>query len=211
MTTPEPTDMIRELTQTHRHSEPYTHEANGTTYTQRHHVTVPALLDQLQHATPLTGGDDRSGSGYGSRPVASLEALDTLVRIDLESARWLRDLGLDDPGDTKDCVRLAGSLLPQVTTCTTTPPRPGGCCLPHDITRWWHQARIVSGWDVAAWKPNNTCPLCGKRGTLRIRPADHAALCVDCRSTWDPNTISLLAEHIRAENHDQAEAEPEPA
>lgn len=201
--TPSTTDMVTQLTRPHRHAEAYTHEANGTTYTQRHNVTVPALLDQLQHPTPLTGGE-HGGSGYGSRPAASIEALDTLIRIDLEAARWVRDLGLDDPGDTAACVRLAGSLVPQTTSCTTpTNERRSGCCLTHDIARWWHQARIVSGWDVAAWKPDNTCPLCGKRGTLRVRLADLAALCTDCRSTWDSTTISLLSGHIRAENHDE--------
>ncbi len=190
--------MVTQLTRPHRHAETYTHETKGTTYTQRHHVTAPALLDQLQHATPLTGGE-HGGSGYGSRPAASIDALDTLIRIDLEAARWVRDLGLDDPGDTITCVRLAGSLVPQTTTCST-PNNGPGCCLTHDIGRWWHQARIVSGWDVAAWKPNNTCPLCGKRGTLRVR--DHSAFCVDCRSTWDDTNITLLAEHIRTENHE---------
>lgn len=211
--TPEPTDMVRQLTQPHQHAEAYTHEATGTTYTQRHIVTVPALIDQLQHATPLTGGDDRSGSGFGSRPAASIEALDTLIAIDLAAARWLRDLGEDDPGDTKTCVRKVGSLLPSTHTCGPTPRRADAgqvdCCarhtIEHDIRRWWTHARIISGWDVAAWKPNNTCPLCGKRGTLRVRSTDHTALCIDCRSTWEPATIALLAEHIRAENHDQDE------
>ncbi|WP_028657096.1 DUF7341 domain-containing protein [Nocardioides sp. J54] len=201
------TDMVAQLTRPHHHAEPYTYEAGGTSYTQRHLVHAPALLDQLQHATPLTGSD-HTRSGYTSRPAASIEALDTWARIDIEAARWVRDLGEDDPGDTKHCVRYLGSLLPSTETCGSN-PRPD-CCARHaierDIRRWWTQARIVSGWDTAAWKPNNTCPLCATRGSLRIRidgANDVSAMCIECRETWDIENIPLLAEHIKIENHEE--------
>ncbi|WP_418063144.1 hypothetical protein [Pimelobacter simplex] len=206
-------DMVAQLTRPFRNSEAYTIEAAGTSYTQRHHVDTPSLIEQLQHATPLTGGSDHPRSGYGSRPAGSIEAIDTMIWIDREAARWVRDLGEDDPGDAAACVRLVGSLLPSTEVCGPRPRRDGNqppdCCarhaIEHDIRRWWTQARIVSGWDVAAWKPHNTCPLCEKRGTLRVRintSTDVTALCVDCRETWDNTTISLLAEHIRLENHE---------
>lgn len=89
------------------------------------------------------------------------------------------------------------------------------CCAQHaierDVRRWWTQARIVSGWDSAAWRPANTCPACEQRGGLRVRLAAEAALCIECRETWDSTTIGLLAEHIRAENFEDTQPEREGA
>ncbi|MGH4002205.1 MAG: hypothetical protein ACRDTJ_32590 [Pseudonocardiaceae bacterium] len=89
------------------------------------------------------------------------------------------------------------------------------CCtqhsIEHDVRRWWTQARIVSGWDSAAWRPANTCPACEQRGGLRVRLAAEAAVCIECRETWDRLTIGLLAEHIRTENFEDAQPEREGA
>jgi hypothetical protein len=77
-----------------------------------------------------------------------------------------------------------------------------------DIRRWWTQARIVTGWDSPAWRPDNTCPLCGVRGGLRVKLADQSGFCTECGETWTPETIALLADHIRSENaEDRAEGE----
>lgn len=215
MNQPSIIDMIAQLTRAHRHAEAYTLEREGTSYTQNHIVEAPALLHQLEHSSPIAAGE-RGRGGYGSRPAASIEAIDTLIRIDLDAARWVRDLGEDDPGNTILCVRFLGSLLPSTQSCGAKPTKEGTaitCCarhaIEHDIRRWWTQARIVSGWDTAAWKPNNTCPLCGVRGSIRIRidgATDVSALCVECRETWDVATIPLLAEHIKAENHEDEAA-----
>lgn len=54
-------------------------------------------------------------------------------------------------------------------------------------------------------------PLRGKtraRG-LRIRPDYTAGTCVECRQTLDSTTICLLADHIRAENHEDEESASE--
>ncbi|WP_157432593.1 hypothetical protein [Aeromicrobium sp. Root472D3] len=64
---------------------------------------------------------------------------------------------------------------------------------------------MLTGWDSPAWRPNNTCPLCGVKGGLRIRLDHHTGTCMDCRQTWDPSTIGLLADHIRVENHEDEE------
>jgi hypothetical protein len=72
------------------------------------------------------------------------------------------------------------------------------------------QARIVTGWDSPAWSPDNTCPQCGERGTLKVRLAEHIAMCKNdaCRATWDETTIGLLADHIRAESEAERVAAP---
>lgn len=191
--------MVAELCRPQRHSETYEAHVNGTTWHRRHTIRTPSLLHQLQHASPSGRGTDRS-TGYGSRPAALLEALDTLTRIDHESSRWLRvTFHLDDPGDTAQCVTLLGSLYPSLEQETQRR------ALEHDIRSWWTQARVVTGWDVAPFRPDNTCPACTKRGALRIRvfdAYDTSAFCVECRTSWPPTMIGLLAEHIRLENHE---------
>lgn len=84
------------------------------------------------------------------------------------------------------------------------PTRRAWCCVSHhieaDVRYWWRQARIISGWDSPPWRPYNTCPNCSKRKGLRINSMAHTAVCVECRTVWEPSTIGLLAEHIRQEN-----------
>lgn len=195
-------DYVRELTQTHRHSERYLVRHGATWYGQNHVTRAPALLVQLTYAPPSMAAE--SHGGYASRPAASLEAVDTLVRIDLAAARWIRDLGEDDPLDTAACIRRLNGLVASLQPCRRPAP---DCCTRHeverDVRRWWAWARIATGWDSPAWKPDNTCPLCGKRGTLRVKLADAIGWCVDCHETWDRASIGLLADHIRNENHEQ--------
>lgn len=212
--------VFNQLTLTHTHRETYTAELiTGTRWTRAHLTSVPSLIHQLQHATPASTGEPGAG-GYASRPAAHLEALDTLIRIDLEASRWIRDLGEDDPGDTTACLTRLHALHASTHRCPRTAAHRDqtnavDCCAWHaidvDARRWWTQARIVTGWDSPAWRPDNTCPICGTRGTLRVRLAHHAAMCIDCRTTWDPNAIGLLADHIRWENaEDDTTDEPDP-
>lgn len=204
--------VIRQLCDWHTHREPYTHTANGTTWTAHHLTQVPPLITQLTEANPAPKGD-MTGAGPCSRPAANIDALDTYTHIDIKAARWIRDLGEDDPADTIGCIRKLYSLAASAHHCgkakATIDDRKVVCCTVHaierDIRHWWTQARIVSGWDMAAWAPNNTCPMCTERRTLRIRPDDQTAMCTGCRETWDRSNIGLLAEHVRQENgEDQA-------
>lgn len=192
-------DLFAELTQIHRHREAYVLDTTpgGTRVTLGHVTTVPSLLHQLEHATVASTGENGAG-GFKSRPAAHLESLDTLIHIDLAAARWVRDLGEDDPGTTAACVRLLHGLYATAQPATQR-------VIEHDVRRWWAQARIVTGWDSPAWRPNNTCLACGVRGTLRIRLSSQSGMCIQCRETWGPETIGLLAEHIRMENFEDGE------
>jgi hypothetical protein len=201
--------IVRQLCDWHTHRQPYVHTADGTTWETAHITQVPPLITQLAEANPASTG---AGAGKpASRPAANIEALDTLIHIDLAAARWVRDLGEDDHGDTIACVRKVYSLAASAHYCGRTKAviedRKVVCCTVHsierDIRHWWTQARIVSGWDTAAWAPNNTCPMCGERRTLRIRPDDQTGMCTGCRETWDATNIGLLAEHVRLENGDE--------
>lgn len=198
-------DLIDELTRRHAHREPYAVRNGATLWTRTHVTPVPSLIDQLGMTAASSTGESGAG-GYASRPAAHLESVDTLIHIDREAARWIRELGEDDPGDTAACVRKLHGLHASATGCGRTHAGRGDCCTAHaieaDVRRWWTQARIVTGWDSPAWRPDNTCPVCEKRGTLRVRLSAQSALCIDCRETWDASTIGLLADHIRHENHE---------
>lgn len=209
--------MIAELARPHRHREHYVRDrvAGGPAWASDHVTDVPPLLVQLRFAD-APQGSSRSGAGYESRPAAPLESLDTLTRIDLEVSRWVRDLGEDDPTSTIDCVSLLGGLLPSATRCDR--PRAHrdrdtgrvDCCTWHavelDVRRWWTQARIVTGWDSPPWRPDNTCPQCGVRRSLRIRLAERIGFCAECHETWGPQEYQVLAEHVRLESEEQRQA-----
>lgn len=180
------------------------------------------------------GTGELAGAAYQSRPAARIEALDTVMVIDDQAAAWVRRLGEDDPGDTLDprtdqpvrgsgtiaCLRLLHGLHASAPHCGRAKGRRnldaiwthdnphGWCCLrhwlEHDVRRWWHQARIITGWDLPPARPFNTCPVCEHRGGLRVNLQLPAAVCIECLSIWDGDSIGVLAEHIRAENGDDA-------
>lgn len=201
----------RQLTQWHTHRQPYRFEGAMSSWDAYHETRVPPLLQQLDQADKRPAEPDQIDHTPGSRPAANIEALDTLIHIDHEAAAWVRRLGDDDPASTIGCVNRLYALAASAAFCghgkPTIEDRQAVCCDVHrierDMRRWWTQARIVSGWDSLPWRPNNTCPVCGERRSLRIRPDDKAALCVGCRETWDHTNIGLLAEHVRAENGEE--------
>lgn len=188
---------VHELTTRHVHRERRHYDNGGTTWDTWHFTTMPPLLEQLLHLQPASAGDS-SQRGFRSQPPARIEALDTLGIIDQQAARWVRTLGYDDAAGVVGCIRLLHGL--HVSQAVERRDAIRG-----DIRRWWTMARVATGWDSPAWRPANTCPLCGKRGTLRVRLMAQVASCVACHETWAPDTIGLLADHIRGENHDQAD------
>lgn len=196
---PRPTiaDMVVELTQPHTHREHYTVRAAGAWHGRDHVTTVPSLLQQLwDNDTPSAAAEEGPRPGFKSKPAARLDALDAATRIDLQASRWIRELGEDDHYlDTAATVRQLHSLAASADVVTRH-------AIEHDVRRWWTQARIVTGWDSPPWTPDNTCPACAERGTLKVRLTEKIAMCTHdaCRTTWDDTTIGLLADHIRSES-----------
>lgn len=190
-------DYVRELTRTHQHREHYATREGSTWVTHDHRTRVPALLAQLiANDTPSAAAEEGPRPGFASKPAARLEAIDLAIRIDLAAARWVRDLGEDD-----DRLDTAATVLQLHGLAASADPAQRRE-IEHDVRRWWIAARIVTGWDTAAWTPDNTCPVCAQRGTLRVRLADRMGMCTheDCRSVWDESTIGVLADHIRLES-----------
>ena len=199
-------DMIRELTAEHSQREPYEWQEatwNGQAFIPKgpkinktHWNKVPALIHQLEGARDILGSEGEEG-GRGaptSKPATRLEAIDMLALINRETAAWLTTLGATTiPTDTiRRLLRLNG-LHPS----TQGDERDR---LEHDVKSWWHQARIVTGWDMPAFKPKGaTCPACEAKDTLRVKL--DGALCVEakCRARWDASQVGLLGEHVRIE------------
>lgn len=184
-----------------------------------HRIVVPPLLVQLDESVEKSGAAEAGTSRpASSRPAGRIVAIDTAYRIEVNASRWLRVLDQPDiAADAIALVRRLGSLIPSVENCGRRHPerdkhRRVTCCTAHqveaDIAHWWTWCRVVTGWDLPAWEPDNTCPLCGTRGTVRVRVREQIATCTNdgCRETWDESTIGLLAEHIRTENHEDEEA-----
>ncbi len=200
---PDLLDMINELTQPTQNREPYTRR-----HKPRYHTTNnPPLLAQLdESAMPSNNHTDGTSTIAGSRPSASLDAIDTARRIDRDATDWLIRYSWIIDGDTdiaRDIRRwwiTDGDTIDRIRRLT--PAALHDPDLASDIRRWWTWARITTGWDQPPFKPHNTCPSCGTLGTLRIRLTEHLATCIndECRATWDHTTIGLLANHIRTEN-----------
>ena len=193
-------------------------DGSTTWIQQRHQTTSPSLLEQLWGAVEASGSVEGGQRTFSSKPSARLDAIDAAQRIDTGAFTWLRKLGLVDVyddetlPDTAAAIKRLGSLLPSAERCNRrTPARDRVCCTQHhieiDIRSWWITARVLTGWDSPAWQPANSCPVCEVKGGLRVKLEHRTAVCVECGSTWSAETIGLLADHIRAENHeDESEA-----
>ena len=193
------TDAINELTQPRTHVERFTRDTGHGPVTRRWSMRVGSLLDQLGLCvSPGTGIDLAAGHAVpGSRPTASIEALDALMAIDVEVAQ------LADYHDVKreDIIGNLRGLLGVATGSDDAEQS----YLAVRAERWVSRAKSVTGWADPVWRPDNSCPLCEERRSLRVRimsASEMHASCVHCGETWTPDTIGLLAEHIRYENRE---------
>lgn len=196
-------EAVAELIEPHTHREQIsTHD--GKQWTHSRHITdVPPLLAQLREAVEPSSSSERGKSSFGSRPSARLDAIDTLLRIEASSSHWLNvRLGKPLRHTIEDNLRALVGLAPMLDETLQWD-------LTREARRWATSARVVTGWEVPPFRPANSCPLCDERGSLRVRVGDGVtssetwAMCVHCSEAWDPSTIGLLAEHIRAENGDE--------
>jgi hypothetical protein len=207
-------DYVTALCDPTHHAEAYLtplRNADGTTtfVTQRHRTTSPPLLEQLWATVEASGSAEGGQRSFASKPSARLDAIDAANDVEHQVFGWLTRLGHRPDGmdDTIAAVRHLGALAAGTDRDTHE-------LIESDVRSWWIRARVLTGWDSPAWRPNNTCPLCAVKGGLRIRLDHHSGTCVECRATWSPDNIGLLADHIRVENDEdgqRAAAEAESA
>jgi hypothetical protein len=199
------TDAVEMLTRPRRHRQSLMpgdqprDATTGRTIIGAHFTQVESLIDQLQACLERGGSTDSGHAVPGSRPAASLEAIDALLLIDTESTQWIGTLAIKDRGT------IAGNLHALVGKAPDLEPRELDN-LAKNARRWESIAAVITGWEVRPWSPDNTCPLCASRGTLRVRIGEgiHTArgTCVSCWKHWTPDTIGVLVEHVRWENND---------
>jgi hypothetical protein len=198
---PDLPDMVAELTDLTRRREvvgAYKRNADGSqTWVSRDRWTThPSLVDQLRSAVEAsTSAEEGARPAFGSAPAARLEAVDAYLRIEREAAAALKACGQKVPAvrDIRGAfVDVPAAVRRYHATVTLFEALPL-------VRSWWAAARVVTGWDSPPWRPNASCMVCSARGSLRVRVAERAALCVKCEATWDAETIGLLADHVREE------------
>lgn len=202
---PDLNQVVRQLTERFQSREFYVRKSKP-----RYHTTSnqPLIIQLLRASSPSLARNESSGRA-GSKPSANITAIDLAVEIHTVARQRLFALEADFTGSTTDLVRRLASLIPSQYHCGLRHPKRDEqhqviCCQAHqieaDLRSWWIRSRLVTGWDLPPWRPDNTCPLCGHRGTLRIHSVEKIATCTHCAQTWDQATIGLLADHIRTEN-----------
>lgn len=203
-------EAVDELTRPRRHREGLTPDMaplDARTRKPIHGAViqhVASLLEQLEDCPPAnTLVLDNGHPVPDSRPNANIESLDALAAVERESRWLLTYLGGTGRDTAADNLRGLVGMFDQLLIEQQRD-------LAQIAQRWASRAKSVTGWEDPPFSPNNTCPLCAASRTLRIRVisiSDAHASCVACGETWTPDTIGLLAEHIRAENSDYEDME----
>jgi hypothetical protein len=202
------TDHVRTLTRPETHRAPWSYRnEHGTLVSGENVVQVVSLIDQLLH-TPLLevtseSADAQHRPAPGSRPAGSLERLDAYEFINTDSRRLLLYTG---GKDRKDVAANLHALIGQATLIDEDAQTYLVTC----SSLWVSRAMSVTGWSAPSFRPNNTCPLCASSRSLRVRvitAQEVHASCVVCGEVWTPDSIGVLAAHIRWENGEYDELE----
>lgn len=162
-----------------------------------HTVTHAPLLVELAN---VGGGGSQSGDERGaryptSRPPLRLDALDAQRAILAGVLTWLERLAAESRGGLyADLGQLVGLALPLPDSLAER--------VAHAAQGWATLAKVVTGFESAAFRPRAACPLCSEMQTLRVRVETASAACVACGEGWrkSDGTIYMLAEHIRQVN-----------
>ena len=206
-------DDVRELTEEREHSEPrFTWTSKRNRRLTKHVTQQPSLLDQLRELArdPITEDDGSGGSRSipESRTPEGSAAFELLLTIEAGSAWWVSVAFRHPLRQT-----VEGNLAALVGCATTAEQEQAGYAdtlarIAADVAGWRARAEEVTGWRDRARQPYVRCPVCNRLGTLRVDLTEHRATCLACRTTWSQaeGTIGLLAEHIRAERDQPADA-----
>jgi hypothetical protein len=194
---------VDDLTRPRLNEEPFRKvNEHGTVIVDKHKTHVPPLLEQLLASLEPGGTGDTGRAIPASRPSARLDAMDVYRRIDQAVYQWAKTYVEQRRWDPlPDRLRALVGVAPNIEDDELHQ-------LTREARRWVTWAKVTTGWEVPAMQPDNTCPLCVVRGSLRVRVGDGitsteaSACCINCGESWDDTNIGLLAEHIRSENGD---------
>jgi hypothetical protein len=178
------------------HVQPYTIQVGKELQTRSHRIQFPSLLDQMRDQStdgmsPAVDDDGGSFDTFGSKPPVNLQAIDRLRAIHAGVRSWRGKTKLD---------RLEAELRHLVGDCSRLDVDELEL-LARDAGRWVTWARIVTGWTTPPFRPRASCPACEQRDSLHVHLVEVNALCTHCGSTWDRDTIGLLAAHITGQDH----------
>lgn len=168
----------------------FTHDPNrkrwgGWTKTSAIHVVTHApLLDQLEAAIQHGRGTDTPSGIHQSKPCGRLDALQTLQRIDKQSAAYAATLGVPPQPLRARLSAISGKI---------------GATQDAKVRAWWVSARCITGWEEPAYQPHVPCPNldCERWDTLRIRIHDAIGTCIECGTTWHGDQFPTLGDYIR--------------
>lgn len=182
------TDLIEPSTTQHTQWLP---DADGSRLVPRvktiHHAS---LIGQLSDCFP-GGASGTPGGVPSSRPAANLETISALGTITTEASRWVTyGLRCESSGVYADLDLLRDRA-------STIVERDDLADLDWHVRRWWGHARIITTWDQPPLKPHVPCDECGVVGSLRVQPDPTTAMCFECGSVWDEQTIGTLGNHVQ--------------
>jgi hypothetical protein len=200
---------VKALVEPRRHTEPYKAKLPGTRKQRWYgHVTSqPSLLDALREGGAPAGSDEgesSSGSNFESQPPGAFDCFSRLMAIEAGSAWWV-SVGLRQPlrDGAEDNLRALVGLAADPATRDVDLRD-----LAADVARFHRWASVLAGWERPPRALRASCPLCEKRGSLRVRVLEREGMCLHCGATWDRVTIGVLADHVRAEGERIDDAEP---
>lgn len=155
-------------------------------------TTQPGLLAQLAALVPPTSqqAEGSTGGTFGSRPPLQLEALSRYAVIQIGAVRWA--WSLQQPVRDTTESQLRGLIGPAASL-----DEPTLNTLVDEVRQWRRWCAVMTAWESPAYAPHVPCPVCEKVGRLRVNLAARTAVCLACDAGWDPDTIGVLAEHVR--------------
>ena len=156
-----------------------------------HSVMHPPLLDQLLSTIRVATAEHQgSRATPGSQSPIRIDALDAYIKIQTEAEGILKEnFKVTPSADVKTNVARFLDL-------------PINKEIANRIYHWHATASVITDWQTPPFRPNASCPVCSKVGTLRIKLVTQTAVCVSCKALWNSATIGLLADHIREYKRD---------
>ncbi len=189
-------DVADALTEPHRHLEPvYDTDRHRNRRLRRvWPSSQPGLLQALWEAIePGRAAVDkgRPAGGYRSVPPLCLEAVSRYVSIQIGVVRlcWSLDVRLRDS--------TASSIRALVGAAALADSEAQAFVL-GELRTWRTWCAVMTGWQTPAYAPTVPCPACDRANALRINLGRKTAMCIACDACWDPGTIGVLANYIRA-------------